>query len=252
MESSSVKWSDQVRDTFHEIIACPGKTLKEQPHSGCRKIIDFQNKSLDKCQVPEPWSGSFETARILFIGKNPSIDTNDIDFLTTVKAGNDRKITEQYFIDRFEREKDKVDRVRCWKVAHMLAEQLLDRKVDPGSDFALTEVVHCKSKRGKGVRKAFDTCREKYLRRVVELSGAKVIVCLGKDARKGMLTEFSDELREGDGAILGTLKLRGYKKLVAWLWHPSARKPIDEKKFREPALSELQEALRHNGTGNQN
>jgi len=194
--------------------------LKEQPKSKCITIIKLQKplEKLDQYQVPEPWSGNLETARILFIGKNPSIDMNE-KFPT---RRTDPKETERYILNLSKRMTEK--KVEYWEAVRKLAAQLLGRKAEPGSDFALTEVVHCKTQGGNGVSKEVrETCGKNYLRDIVELSGATVIVCLGSIAEKGIRAAFGKLLKdEGEGAILGSFQLHGRRRWVASLYHPSA------------------------------
>ena len=46
----------------------------------CREIIETQRaRGLDRFQLPEPWSGHIEQARVLFISSNPSIGEGSID-----------------------------------------------------------------------------------------------------------------------------------------------------------------------------
>lgn len=58
-----------------EIVNCPhaqqclGDSAAENL---CRTIVEYQNTlSLQKFQVPEPWSGEIEKAPILFLSSNP-------------------------------------------------------------------------------------------------------------------------------------------------------------------------------------
>jgi hypothetical protein len=47
---------------------------------------------------------------------------------------------------------------RFWFAARARASELLERSAVAGHDFALTEVVHCKSAAGSGVAEAYPTC----------------------------------------------------------------------------------------------
>jgi hypothetical protein len=49
----------------------------------------------------------------------------------------------------------------------------------PGQDYALTEVVHCGSGVERGVDEALETCSSRYLKRVISLSPAKLLVLVG-------------------------------------------------------------------------
>jgi len=64
------------------------------------------------------------------------------------------------------------------------ATELLERPARAVVDFALTEVVHCKSVDEVGVDDAYDTCVEQWLRPVVRAAGARVIVLFGVYAGK--------------------------------------------------------------------
>jgi len=60
--------------------------------------------------------------------------------------------------------------------------EILQRKIEPGIDFALTEVVHCKSRREYGVSEARDECSNRYLQRVISVSAAKLLIVYGEQA----------------------------------------------------------------------
>jgi hypothetical protein len=59
----------------------------------------------------------------------------------------------------------------------------LQRKIKAGIDFALTEVVHCKSRKERGVPEALNFCVERYLQRVLTISAASVLIIYGKHAK---------------------------------------------------------------------
>jgi len=50
----------------------------------------------------------------------------------------------------------------------------------------LTEVVHCKSRNNVGVHAAKETCTSRWLRQVLNASGAAVVVGLGLAAASGV------------------------------------------------------------------
>jgi hypothetical protein len=67
--------------------------------------------------------------------------------------------------------------VPYWEFARDQARHLVSREeVRPGHDYALTEVVHCKSARERGVSKALMPCATRYLEAVLAVSPARVIV----------------------------------------------------------------------------
>jgi hypothetical protein len=55
-------------------------------------------------------------------------------------------------------------------------------KPEPGRDYVLSEVVHCKSRDRIGVREAVGQCTGRWLARVLAAAGAVVVVVLGEDA----------------------------------------------------------------------
>ncbi len=69
------------------------------------------------------------------------------------------------------------------------AVELLGPGAEPFRDYAMTEVVHCKSKNEVGVKKAAATCADRYLDRVVALSPAEVVVIVGSHAHDRLATD---------------------------------------------------------------
>lgn len=69
--------------------------------------------------------------------------------------------------------------VKFWSAVRQRSVELYQRRVVPGSDCALTEVVHCKSaNESYGVRDASPECSGFYFRPTIE-HAARVIVVLG-------------------------------------------------------------------------
>ena len=74
---------------------------------------------------------------------------------------------------------------RSWAEIKNRAKELVKpQKVEPGFHYVVTDVVHCKSKEEKGVNGAIKKCPQRYLKRVLWISGARVIIVLGKRAGK--------------------------------------------------------------------
>lgn len=62
---------------------------------------------------------------------------------------------------------------KYWQKVRLHAELLLARPVvDAGADYALTELVHCRSGGERGVKEALSTCVDRYLERVLACSPA--------------------------------------------------------------------------------
>jgi len=87
-------------------------------------------------------------------------------------------------------------------------------------DYALTELVHCKSGKEQGVPEALDYCVSRYFRKVLTASGARVIVGLGKMAKDVIRSEF--QLSE-EKAVYGPLDFLSRQIIVTFLPHPNAR-----------------------------
>src|SRR5258708_7062718 len=156
-------------DLLQEITRCPLiQTWFTSPQSPnpCSKIIAMQHPShptsLDQHQVPEPWSGDLKQAPLLFISSNPSIDEKEEyplwswqdqwieDFFVNRYGGGRRQWIEDS-IRSLRHDGSRVP-VRFWIEVRQRAKELFEREVIGGRDYALTEVVHCKSRGEAGVQ----------------------------------------------------------------------------------------------------
>ncbi len=178
--------TDQGRDLLLAITRCPNvvhiKTTGDRNHP-CFAVVDAQPGSLDDFQVPEPWSGHLAEAPILFISSNPGIDkgghlpmATEDDELTDIfdnafKGDKPGRIADGVRIIRPDGAPGGV--VAYWRSIRALAEEALGRQANPGFDYALTEVVHCKSDNEKGVGKALLTCADNWLEKVLKVSRAR-------------------------------------------------------------------------------
>lgn len=189
-----------------EITQCE---LLESCKSGrlgsCSRIVDVQSgRSLAQHQVPEPWTGDLENARIIFISSNPSI-SDDEDYPLW---GDEFERREDFFVHRFGVGDGRIKNgmypplkrgghgkaVRFWSSVRQRAFEVLPTAV-PGVDYALTEVVHCKSRSEIGVREARSTCTARYLPRIIEAaSNAKLLVVFGVHAARALSEVFALEL----------------------------------------------------------
>jgi hypothetical protein len=164
--------------------------------SDCCSTVVAQQKasSWAKFQVPEPWSGHLRTARILFLSSNPSIslkeayptgsvaDAELLDFFERRFDGNwvkDGKFARNNETTRMATGEEYGKSVNYWANIRQRANELIANAV-PGIDYALSEVVHCKSIMGAGVDPALATCAGRYLQELLACSGAKVLVLVGK------------------------------------------------------------------------
>lgn len=107
-----------------------------------------------------------------------------------------------------------------WAAVRQRAIELLQRDMIPGFDYALTEIVHCKSHDEIGVEQAQEQCVPAYLRRVLELAKARVIVVLGVRARQVIQREFEIHPEK---LLSESIEIGGHQRLFTFLPHPNAR-----------------------------
>src|SRR5215472_4513041 len=212
-------------------IACDIRAGSEAQRA-CGLIVGLQTG--DAFQLPEPWSGRIDIAPILFISSNPSIDPLEkypdeswegeliVDFFQnrfTSKVG--------WVIDglyALRRDGSRTDWVRFWASARSRASEILQKEkneIVSGVDFALTEVVHCKSRNEIGVREAQSFCSNRYLARVISVAAAEVLVVFGEIAADAMRRCFGSSIREVNG--LNIASIGDKTRVVAFLPHPNER-----------------------------
>lgn len=174
------------------ITQCEHFTSKPDLNHPCFNILSQQSVESSR-QVPEPWRGDL-SAPILFISSNPSIDTED-DCPT---EGESQEYIFDYYNNNFGeifpklRNRDGNIRekpVRYWINIRARAAEIFGeppRKVFPGKDFSITEVVHCKSKNEIGVQGAVNFCKDKFLQNIIDTSEAKIVVAVGRKAGEAL------------------------------------------------------------------
>jgi hypothetical protein len=222
----------------------------QRPRSPCHRIIDYQLQefgaaTLDRFQLPEPWRGHLEQAPLLFVSSNPSIGMGSPDVPSEEQghpgmSWDDSRIA-SFFVKSFDDwivdgaygrpTRPSMRRgkyVRFWGGILKLARELHEQDVRPGNDYALTEVVHCKSQREIGVNGpdgALVPCAERYLKRVLAVSGARVIVVLGATARWAVTHVIGLPDVPGWGDVLGPVSIGERARLMVFLPHPNAHMP---------------------------
>ena len=220
---------------LHEITHCPEVEFCLRNPSAehpCSKVVWSQESpQLEEHQVPEPWSGHLEQAPILFLSSNPSFSPLE----EYPRWAWTPDVTEDYFVNRFsggikpwivqgtkslQQDGTYSRSVRFWAAVRQRAIELLERDAVPGTDYALTEIVHCKSREEIGVAEAQGYCVSRYLQRVLGLAGAKIIVVLGSRAKQAMQATFP--IPE-DANVAGPMEIGGKSRFVAFLPHPNAR-----------------------------
>jgi hypothetical protein len=111
-----------------------------------------------------------------------------------------------------------------WSHMKRRAEELIpNRPVRPGIDYALSEVVHCKSQGEEGVNEAVKVCTERYLLPVLKASVASVIVVVGKSAKKAIASYM--HIPPPDPRLVGPVRLGSQDRYFAFIGHPSSSLP---------------------------
>jgi hypothetical protein len=240
-----------------EIARCPVVQLcldhPEMIHP-CAEIVRSQGaSSVADFQMPEPWTGPIATAPILFISSNPSISKDEeyptrsrddwpndriIDFFMGGLGGGREEWTRRGI---FVRRKDGSfatgkDWVRIWASAKQRAGEALGRPAVPGRDYAMTEVVRCKSIKERGVASAMRHCPDRYLDRTLAVAAAGLLICFGNHARDEIQRRYS--LPAGR-VIVGPVEIAGQPRYVVFLPHPNRPLPSHrpEKKSLLAALT---------------
>ena len=235
---------ERIKSIIRDIINCPQiGEYYESRKNNCYEIIDFQKQNkINKFQLPEPFSGEIDKAKILVISSNPAIDTSENEkYPTKTNEWKESEILD-FFYYRFNKYiKDGIkslrydekynDYVRFWSSIKARVNEIYQvkkLKVDPGVNYCLTEIVHCKSQEEKGVDKAINCC-SKYLDRIIQLSPAPLLLIVGKCAENYFLKHYNltnDEHQKNYGVELKVCgpKLIGNKeRMLYFIQHPNSR-----------------------------
>lgn len=226
-------------DLLREIVHCPNVAYcLENPSGGhpCTEIVLSQEVPLADRQVPEPWSGHLESAPILFLSSNPSIGLAEdypewswpmehIEDFFTNRFGGGRKewITDGRY--SLAKSGSRSPAIMFWSAVRLRTAELLNvdvSRVRPGVDYAISEVVHCKSRGEIGVPEARTTCANRYLHRVITDVAARVIVVLGRVAETTVRESFAPM---GDVIVSAPTRIGPHDRIFVFLPHPSSFKP---------------------------
>ena len=225
---------DRERTLAIDISSCSDvvRAWDDRKHP-CHKVVNYQRRTgLAEYQRPEPWMGGLTTARVLFIASNPSISDDESDMREDypTRSWSDEASAE-FFIERFNPDhapvyatfghpgepdfltrsvdgeyRNGVDTPKksqpTWVWMHNRASEILGEDIQPHRDWALTEVVHCKSRGEIGVKQAASHCSDRWLERIVSLSPAPILWACGSGGRDyfaSKLTESPAEIGQGRG-----------------------------------------------------
>lgn len=231
----SVAEMSNTQAVFLSVARCPNVTLcieSDAPHP-CREIVDHQMReqrvqSYDNFQVPEPWVGELDVAPILFISSNPSIGEDR----HAVGGSSDETLWDshhfafgggrrRYILDGINSTTtagDKLKKVPYWASVRARARELIPNAV-PGRDYALTEVVHCKSTDEIGVASAAAECSKMHFERILGSSPARVLIVLGKVARECLRPD------SPGSSGMEEREIGGRHRLIVYLPHPASWEP---------------------------
>jgi uracil-DNA glycosylase len=217
-----------VRDVFDSIAYCKNVALCQHGDAShpCAKIVGSQHAPDNDFQLPEPWRGQIDKARILFVGSNPSIG----DDRYALQSSPETQVWESqhlafggasrpYVIDgiRTTTATGSPDRaVRYWSSIRARARELIPGAI-PGQDYAISEIVHCKSRGEKGVAEAAQTCYDMHMSAVFSVAPARVVIVLGKFAKERLIGAVPAPL------VPSQLKLGDRVRTLLFLPHPNAR-----------------------------
>jgi uracil-DNA glycosylase len=226
---------------LNDIFRCPNVeiclNLSEGDSHACKAIVDLQGSDYVALHdLPEPWMGRLGTAPILFIGSNPNAgadsayprwnDSDDsvVDYFDNHFGGGESVWVEDG-VRPMNPDGTKGRVVRYWQGVRRRAAELMgvdESEVRPGVDYALTEVVHCKSGEEAGVTTAsVKECGSRYFDRILEQSPARVVLVMGSAARRHIELQFGITVKTGD---VWAQRANSFERSFVFLHHPTAWK----------------------------
>ncbi len=267
---------ESARNLARLICSCSelSKALGDSSHP-CHKVVMTQKTMLqgdeNMRQRPEPWIGNLQNSKVLFVSSNPSIsDDPDVSIRENFPTfGISDDDSANFFINRFDgtsgtphvtfnfgklanflfRSNDGKYRgkgnsfnkpIETWQGVYERAKEILGEACDPTENYALTEVVKCKSKKEEGVKEASTTCIEKWMGKVMDVSPAKLVVIIGAPARNNFAHKIADlgsdfgtdsrgyEQLGQRGRALRDIKISdfgGKRRIYVFNWHPTSMIP---------------------------
>lgn len=230
--------TSELFQAFESVLRCPNvrKCIEDSAPHPCRKIVESQlmltgAESYDEFQMPEPWCGQIDIAPILFVSSNPSIgderalgrcSTDDAFDSHHFALGGGRGIYTHNGVYSLDAAGNRSKRpVYYWSRARDRAQELIvGRPVVWGVDYAMTEVVRCKSRKEFGVSEALEECTSRHFDQTMSIAAAQVIIAVGKGR---------DLMRQRYGIArserLVEVSIAGKLRLLAFLPHPSGFEP---------------------------
>ena len=208
---------DEVEDLALRISSCceVPKALVDKAHP-CHEVVDWQSRQWkppilqienSRMHRPEAWTGDIQNAPILFLSSNPSFDSKENYPSWTLGDWPQVKVA-KFATNRFtsnisrgygasdgltENEIDRtignsgqlLKKVSYWSWARNMVAYIRGKNISEVSahtDYAMTEIVHCKSQKERGVKTARVKCKDMYLEKILKISKAKLIFVSGQHA----------------------------------------------------------------------
>lgn len=169
-----------------QIMNCPMVTeSKGNSKFACSEIVNSQKPNVT-FQLPEPWNGNIN-APILFLSSNPGYNPDE-DTITKESLNYDNQAALNHFENRLTSEfRDKNGQKLAFpdffRDIRGIATQILGHEANPQKHYCSTEIVHCKSNNEEGVACAATHCTERWLKLLLNTSGAKVVILIGGTAQ---------------------------------------------------------------------
>lgn len=196
----------------------------------CSDIVQSQNiQCADEFRAPEPWSGNLGSAPILFISDStitaseeeyPTLSWPDFlikDFFNNRFGGGQKRWVKDGLYPLCKDSSYKKQWNRLWSSCINRTLELKDSiNIMPGHDFAITEIARCRITKHFNTNSAANECSSLYLRSVISLSGASVIVGMGEAAKYYICKECGFQ---ADGNIYGPISNNNQERYFAFLPH---------------------------------
>jgi len=220
------------------IARCPvlASTLRGED-TPCRSVVSWLGSEPGPRYLPDAWYGHLAEAPILFVSSNPGAGARTDPVLPGLWVTSESSDEEVFLasdgafepgqvpgvaggtrmVDRHGQQHGRP--VRYWTWARRMAREFLGAEPTPGHDYAMTEMVHCGSRDEYGVSEALATCSHTYLRPILALSPATVIVLVGDKAYSAFTSEMGLSIHDH---VWGPEPLAGRKRWVITLPHPNS------------------------------
>ena len=229
--------TDAERQLILTIARCPvvDACVRGGEANPCAGVVRWQGAGDGPRWPPEPWSGHLGEAPILFLSSNPSAADEGVrpgPLEVTATSSDDRIIGLfdgafdaggphiQDGIRWVDGEGTVSPYVRYWASIKARAAELLGHAPVPGVDYALSEVVHCGTRHEAAVWEARTQCVELYLRRVLDISPACVVVLFGAHVAAALASVLPGGAPYG---LHGPLTLADRDRWLVKLPHPNSR-----------------------------